>query len=145
MTFATGASLYLEEPPVHWQYHSNVQVGMSLGWRNFAGTGGPIFKSADECLYGSTVAHLFQSGKIIPSMILSCSLDSIDQATFAKIRLNDALQKVVQAGDTVNQTSLQEDINSHRNKHNEVISKDYGIMSDYNSSNILGKSGRYTI
>src|SRR5213078_417246 len=42
-------------------------------------------------------------------------------------------------GDTVNQASLEDDIKSHRKKHNEVISNEYGDLSEYSSSNVFGK------
>ena len=53
--------------------------------------------------------------------------------------LNDALQMVVQAGDSFNQASLEDDIRSHMKKHNEVISKEYSNLDEYSASNVLGK------
>jgi hypothetical protein len=136
---------YMEEPRVYRRYHPDVQLNVSLGWRNFAATCGPIFKSTDGRLYGLTVAHLFQGKEKNPinePVSQPAYLDFVDHATYAKTTLNrmtDVLQRVTKAGDTVNQSALEDDIKSHSKKHNEVISKEYGDSNEYSSSNVLGK------
>jgi len=136
---------YMDEPPAYRRYQPDIQVGVSLGWEKYAATCGPIFKSADGRLFGLSVAHLFEGKENDPiDEVVSqpAYYDYVDHATYAKTTLNDlndTLQRVVEAGDTVNQASLEDDIKSHRKKHNEVISNEYGDLSEYSSSNVFGK------